>query len=221
MHWLTDTPAGGIADALHSADSRDGATRAAFAAQAAADWETILLQRAKELKSGGQMVVANFAVDEDGQYLGTSKRVAQGMHPTFSELWREVAGEEVHRATSFPNEYRSLADCVAPFAAGSRVSEAGLTLVSAECDLVECPFLNEWLTGAVTDPVEHAKRFVPTTRTWSNSTFVSGAVACGHSKAEADSLVDEMFRRYEARVAADPANHAMDYVHSYFHAAKA
>ena len=52
MHWLTDTPAGGIPDALHSAASHDGPTKAAFEAQASKDWEAILLQRAKELKTG-------------------------------------------------------------------------------------------------------------------------------------------------------------------------
>lgn len=170
---------------------------------------------------GGQLVVANFAVDGEGQYLGTSHRVAHSMHPTFSELWLEVAGEEVHGATNFPNQYRSLEDCIAPFAAGSVVSTAGLSIESAECDLVECPYLNEWLRGEITDPKDHAKRFVPTTRTWSNSTFVSGALACGHSQQKAEALADEMFDRFEARVAADPANYAMDYVHSYFHAAKA
>ena len=143
------------------------------------------------------------------------------MHPTFSELWLEVAGEEVHGATNFPNQYRSLEDCIAPFAAGSVVSTAGLSIESAECDLVECPYLNEWLRGEITDPKDHAKRFVPTTRTWSNSTFVSGALACGHSQQKAEALADEMFDRFEARVAADPANYAMDYVHSYFHATKA
>ena len=94
-------------------------------------------------------------------------------------------------------------------------------LQSAECDLVECPFLNEWRAGVVTDAAEQARRFVPTTRTWSNSTFVAGAVASGHAPAEAAAMADEMFARYEARVAEDPNNHAMDYVHSYFHASKA
>ena len=47
-----------IPDALHSACSADAPTRAAFATQAAADWETILLHRAAELKPGGQMVCA-------------------------------------------------------------------------------------------------------------------------------------------------------------------
>ena len=43
----------------------------------------------------------------------------------------------------------------------------------------------------------------------------------GHAPAEAASMADEMFARYEARVAEDPGNHAMDYGHSYFHASKA
>ena len=220
MHWLTAPPAGGLPDALHSAASTDAAAKASFAAQAASDWEAILLERAAELKSGGQLMVANFAVDDDGQYLGTSKRVKHAMHPTFSELWREVAGDAVHAATNFPNEYRPLSACVAPFEAGGRATAAGLVLQSAECDLVECPFLNEWRAGVVTDAAEQARRFVPTTRTWSNSTFVAGAVASGHAPAEAAAMADEMFARYEARVAEDPGNHAMDYVHSYFHASK-
>lgn len=33
-------------------------------------------------------------------------------------------------------------------------------------------------------------------------------------------MVDEMFGRYATRVAADPSQHAMDYVHSYLHVAK-
>ena len=107
-------------------------------------------------------MVANFAVDDDGQYLGTSHRVNHAMHPTFSELWREVAGDAVHAATNFPNEYRPLSACVAPFESGGRATAAGLVLQSAECDLVECPFLNEWRAGVVTDAAEQARRFVPT-----------------------------------------------------------
>jgi hypothetical protein len=42
--------------------------RDAFAAQAAADWETILLHRARELVPGGQLVFANLCIDEAGRY---------------------------------------------------------------------------------------------------------------------------------------------------------
>ena len=64
------------------------------------------------------------------------------------------------------------------------------------------------------------RRRCPCTGTWSNSTFVSGATAGGKTAAEAAAMADDMFGRYEARVAADPSQHAMDYVHSYLHVAK-
>lgn len=220
MHWLTSTPCV-IPDALHSACSTHAPTLAAFAAQASSDWERILMQRAKELKPSGQMVIANFAIDSNGQFLGKSGRVSESMHHTFAELWQGLAGDEIFAATNFPNQYRSLEACSAPFAdPGSRVSAAGLRLVSAHTDLVECPFQNEWARGEVTDAAELARRFVPTTRTWSNSTFVSGAQACGVTPPKAAEMAEEMFRQYEARVAVNPTNHAMDYVHSYLHISK-
>jgi hypothetical protein len=61
------------------------------------------------------------------------------------------------------------------------------------------------------DPVAHAKKFVPTTRTWSNSVFLSG-LDSSRSLKEREAIVDEMYGRYEAEVAKNPAGHAMDYV---------
>ena len=220
MHWLTKLPCA-IPDALHQACSSDATALAAFAEQAATDWRAIMLMRAAELKPGGQMVVANFAKDAEGNFLGhTPGRVKQSMHHTFSELWLQVAGEAVHAATTFPNQYRSLEECAAPFApTGGAAHAAGLRLLSAETAVVECPFHGEWLADGG-DAAAAAARFVPTTRTWSNSTFVSGAEACGKSPAEAAAMADDMFSRYEARVAAAPADHAMDYTLSYLHIIK-
>ena len=62
---------------------------------------------------------------------------------------------------------------------------------------------------------------MPTTRTWSNSTFVSGATQAGRSPGEAAAMADDMLAKYVDLVAEDPAQHAMDYVHSYAHAEKA
>lgn len=227
MHWLTQLPCQ-IPDALHSACSTDSAALAAFGKQAAKDWQAIMLRRAAELKPGGQMVIANFAKDADGCFLGhTPHRVKQSMHHTFSELWQQVAGDAIHAATNFPNQYRPLEACAEPFAAsGGAAHAAGLRLLEAETAIVACPFRQEWLDGTSPaaqrgDAVAHAADFVPTTRTWSNSTFVTGATSSGVPQAEADAMVDEMFRRYEARVALAPEEHAMDYVHSYLHVTKA
>ena len=103
------------------------------------------------------------------------------------------------------------------------LSQAGLRLLSGATEVIECPFHTEWVEGrspAGGDAVAYAADFVPTTRTWSNSTFVSGAMATGISQPVADEMVDDMFAKYAARVAAAPADHAMDYVHSYLHISK-
>ena len=60
----------------------------------------------------------------------------------------------------------------------------------------------------------HAKWFIPTTRTWSNSTYISG-LSDSRSPEEKAQIVDEFFSRYEDEVAAAPADHAIDYVHAY------
>src|SRR6185295_8862460 len=68
MHYLSRLPAT-LADHVHVVTAR-GAERDAFAAQAASDWETILLHRARDLVQGGQLVLANFCIDEADRYSG-------------------------------------------------------------------------------------------------------------------------------------------------------
>ena len=62
---------------------------------------------------------------------------------------------------------------------------------------------------------EHAAWFVPTTRTWSNSTYMNALDASQRSEEERKSIVDAFFQRYEERVAQAPEEHGMDYVHAY------
>lgn len=215
FHWLTSCPAD-IPDALHSACTADPATKKAFGERARKDWTHILSKRAAELKPGGQLVVANFATDENGSFLGRTPG-KQCMHSNFSDLWLKVAGAEVHAQTNFPNEYRALDACRAAF----ENPFVGLALRSIETDVVPCPYREEWVSGPQTDARAAAEYFVPTTRTWSNSTFVSGATRAGRSPGEAAAMADDMFAKYVDLVAEDPAQHAMDYVHSYAHAEKA
>ena len=219
MHWLTACPAT-IPDALHSACSNDPAASEAFKAQARTDWAAIWAKRAAELKVGGAAAVANFAKDTEGRFLGTSQHVGESMHHTFAALWQELVDEGAITAaeftnTNFPNQYRSLDDCAEVFHdPNSEASKRGLRWVGGETDLVRCPYHERWLREGG-DAAAHATRYIPTTRTWSNSTLVSGLDAAKRSQEERDAIVDEMFARYEARVAADPDNHAMDYTHSY------
>lgn len=224
MHWLTRAPAH-MPDALHHTLTADEGVAAQYRAQAAADWDAIMGQRGLELKPGGTLVVANFAVDARGRILGTSEHARCSMFETFSQIWAQMAAEGTisraeFAATNFPIFYRTLEECRAPFAdAGSAPSRAGLRWVGGETDLVRCPYHAGWQAKGG-DAAAHARAYVPTTRTWSNSTFLSGLDATRRGAAERDALVDALFERYTELVAAEPDGHAMDYVHSYIHLAK-
>ena len=226
MHWLSVTPCP-IPDALHSACTADPAAGAAFEAQAAADWAHIMALREAELKPGGQLVLVNFSKDDAGQFLGTAGRLAGSMHGSFAEIWADLVTPEEFAGTNFPNQYRSLGATLAPFDGGGGLGGA-MAVVSADNAQVPCPFYDAFhglgdqagrAYAFAGDAAGHAANYVPTTRTWSNSTFLAGVG--GRPEEERHRLVDELFRRYEARVAAAPADHAMDYTHAYVHAEKA
>lgn len=212
MHWLTSCPAL-IPDALHSACTNDPATQAAFAEQAALDWKRILAARAAELRQGGSMVIANFAKDDQGQFLGTTARTSS-MHDNFAKVWAKLVTPEEFDATNFPNQYRSLEACSEPFG-GVGGSFEGMKLVDAHTAVVPCPFLDTYLANPNSQsPQEFAETFVPTTRTWSNSTFASGLSSTRPAQ-EKEALLNQFWGDYIDLVAADPSRHGMDYVHSY------
>ena len=50
------------------------------------DWESMLLNRAKDLAVGGKLALFNFGIDEEGRYLGATGGV--NMFDTFSGLGR-------------------------------------------------------------------------------------------------------------------------------------
>ena len=64
------------------------------------------------------------------------------------------------------------------------------------------------------------RRYVPTTRTWSNSTFEAG-LSRSRPAEERAAIVDELFQQYEDAVASAPEDHAMDYFHVYLAVEKA
>jgi hypothetical protein len=68
MHWLSRLP-GPITGHIHAVGARGGELDA-FRAHAMQDWETILLERARELRPGGRLVMSNFCMDDEGRYLG-------------------------------------------------------------------------------------------------------------------------------------------------------
>ena len=214
MHWLSSLP-GRISDHVHAVGA-SGAELEAFRAHALRDWESILLHRARELRSGGRLVMSNFCIDEQGRYLGNTGGV--NMFDTFDALWRAMAedgeiSDEEYRATAFPQFYKTVDEYCAPLTdEASPVHRAGLRLVSAETRVVPCPYAARFAKAG--DAAAFAASYVPTLRSWSETVFFNGLDA-SRPVEERRALVESFYQRYVDLVARSPQGHAMDYVHVY------
>ena len=214
MHYVSEIPVD-LKDHVHMTGA-SGAERAAFEAQAAADWERILLARAAELKPGGRLVLVNFGIDEEGRWLGNTGGVA--MFDQFAELWGamrdrgEITSREFERAT-FAQHYRTAEEFTQPLTdPASPVHQAGLRLLSVESRYTRCPYEEAFADSAGSmSAADFAASLIPTMRSWSETVFKTALDA--RAEEEAQALVDAFYQAYEDRVAADPTGHAMDYIH--------
>ncbi len=220
MHWLSRLP-GPIADAVQAVGATE-AERAAFRAQSMDDWRTILLARAREMRPGAKLVLANFCEDEEGRYLGATGGI--NMFAEFARHWRALrdAGtisDTEYRAATFPQFYKKPAEFAAPFLeAGSSVALAGLRLDHISTRVTGCPYAADFKRHG--DARAFAKAYIPTLRSWTESTF-AGALEKGRSAAERQGIIDSFYRAYEDAVAASPEGHAMNYVHCFMVITKA
>jgi hypothetical protein len=139
-HYISKVPCD-ISGHVHMVGANKS-ERAAFAAQAADEWETMLIARACELVPGGRLCLFNFGIDDEGRYLGHTGGVS--MFDTFNEIWAAFAEEGTisaaeYRATNFPQHYRNVAEFTAPFKdMDSKVFRSGLRLEHVETKVVHC-----------------------------------------------------------------------------------
>jgi hypothetical protein len=214
MHWLSAKPCD-ISDHVQAVGA-SGAELAAFARQGNADWQAILLQRARELRPGGRLVLVNFCRDEEGRYLGRTGGV--DMFATFNRLWQEqleseTIGESEYRAMTLPQYYKTVAEFTRPLSdPGDPVNKAGLRLERAETRVVPCPFAAEFRRKG--DAAAFAEAYIPTLRSWTESTFFAG-LDPARPMEERRRIIDGYYAAYERRVREAPEGHAMDYVHAY------
>lgn len=214
MHWLSKLPID-IADHPHAVGASQD-EKETLRASALADWETILMHRARELKPGGKLVFANFCQDEKGHYLGHTGGV--NMHDTFAKHWRNLLRdgtitEAEYRRANFVQFYKTKEEFAAPFEKpDSPVRKAGLTLEKIFTRTTGCPYAADFQREG--DPVKFAKAYIPTLRSWSESTFMGG-LDPARSAQERTAIINRFYGDYEAEVAAAPEGHAMDYVHCF------
>jgi hypothetical protein len=216
MHWLSRLPAT-LADHVHAATA-SGAERDAFAAQAASDWETILLHRARELVPGGQLVFANFCIDEAGRYSGATG--GRNLFETLARLWRAlhedgtITSDELSGAT-FMQYNRTIAEFRAPFDdPASAVSRAGLVL--EHCSSVLTP-IGQFIEGQ--DAAAFARNCVSSLRAFSESTFL-GALDPRRPQTERQAILDRFYAAYEADVTAAPGAYRREAVNCFMRVAK-
>ena len=76
--------------------------------------------------------------------------------------------------TNICNYYRTIDEYKAPFQQpNSKLTKAGLHLLSIESKTTQCPFHKRWLSQGG-DAKAHAKEMIPGFRVWSNHSFYSG-----------------------------------------------
>jgi len=212
MHWLSRRPCM-IADHVQAVGAAP-AERERFRAQAHQDWEVILLARARELRKGGRLALANFCIDEAGRYLGHTTGV--DMFDSFARHWRELyaagrIGEAEYVNATFQQFYKTPDEFAAPFRdPASAVSRAGLKLEHISTMTTPCPYAEAFRHHR--DAAAFAKAYVPTLRSWSETVF-AGALDSARPAAERTAILDDFYRAYETEVARAPDGHRMDYVH--------
>jgi len=214
MHWLRGKPSD-ISDHIHMVGAR-GDELDVFAKQASKDWETILLHRARELKPGGRLVLVNFCRDEAGGYLGATNGV--NMFDTFNGIWQQFVDDGVvtaqeYQAMTLPQYYNTVEEFSAPFEdTKSDVYQAGLRLESVDTARVACPFAEDFKTHG--DAKRFAGEYLPTIRSWNESTFLGG-LSSTREVAERLDIIENYYATYQALVEKNPDQHRMDYVHAY------
>ena len=116
--WLRTIPTE-VRDHVFVAYSTDDTARAAYARQAASDWQNFLAFRGRELRPGGRLVVLTAAVDDDGEYgyQPLVEAILAALHDLIGTTL--ISAEEVRRMT-IPIVVRSEKDLRAPFAPHDR-----------------------------------------------------------------------------------------------------
>lgn len=214
MHWLRQKPCD-ISDHIHMVGAR-GKESEKFAHQGAMDWQTILLHRSKELRSGGKLVLVNFCIDENGHYLGNTGGV--NMFDNFNSNWQSLLDDGTidtneYKSMTLPQYYNSIDEFAAPLQDhSSPVYQSGLRLVNIETATVACPFAEEFKQHGNAD--RFAKAYIPTIRSWNESIFF-GALSTTRLLEQRREIIENYYAIYEEQVRENPNAHGMSYVHAY------
>ena len=214
MHWLSSKPCD-LSDHVHMVGA-EGEQYLSFSAQGKKDWESILLNRARELRSGGQLLLLNFCRDENGNYLGNTTGV--NMFSNFAKIWQDfmdqgLIREDEYQKMTLPQYYNTIEEFSAPLkSADNPVYKAGLRLKQIETRITACPFAEAFKEHQ--DAKRFAKEYIPTIRSWNESIFF-GALDTQRALEERKQIIRDYYQTYQDQVQESPELHRMDYVHAF------
>ena len=184
---------------------------------ALADWETILLHRARELEPGGKFVFANFCEDETGTLSRSHRRREHARHVR-QALAQSAARRHDQRSRIPARQFRAILQDQGGFHGALRQSRIPPCARPASCsrkpsrarpDVPTPPTSGEGRSQS-RSPRAISRRCAPGAR--ARSWAVSIRAVRPHERM---SIVNRFYGAYEAEVAASPAGHAMDYVHCF------
>ena len=211
MHWLSTSPASlKGTPAMHAVRCLSPAVEERD--QAAHDWSCILEARSKELVKGGRFVCVNFCCSEEGYFLGQTDS-GVSMWDSFEASWNKLKeqgliDEDERLGVSFPSYYRKNSELLEGIA-----NVPSLRVSSIAEKIVRCPYRELWRSGKTGMTArQYAEWFVPTTRTWSHSTFKE---ALREGREDKEEVLEQFWGNYMDLVELDPSSHGMDYVHNY------
>ena len=214
MHWLSKKPCD-ISNHVHMVGAK-GKEYQCFSAQAQKDWESILLNRSRELRPGGQLVLLNFCRDENGNYLGNTTGV--NMFNNFAQIWQDfmtqgLIRENEYQRMTLPQYYNTVEEFSAPLKNFENpVYKAGLRLKQIETQITACPFAEAFIEHQ--DAERFAKEYMPTIKSWNESIFF-GALDHQRTLEERQQIIHDYYKTYQEQVQESPELHRMDYVHAF------
>ena len=214
MHWLSRKPCD-LSNHVHMVGA-DGEEYLRFAEQGKKDWETILLNRARELRSGAKLVLLNFCRDQNGKYLGNTTGV--NMFSNFAKIWQDFMEQgrirkDEYLKMTLPQYYNTVEEFSAPLKNSENpVYQAGLRLKQIETYITPCPFAEAFKEHK--DAKRFAKEYIPTIRSWNESIFF-GALDIQRPLEERQQIIHDYYKTYQDQVEESPELHRMDYVHAF------
>ena len=214
MHWLSKKPCN-LSNHVHMVGA-EGEEYLCFSEQGKKDWETILLHRARELRSGGQLVFLNFCRDKKGKYLGNTTGV--NMFFNFAQIWQDfmeqgLIREDEYQKMTLPQYYNTVEEFSAPLKnVENPVYQAGLRLKQIETHITACPFAEAFKEHQ--DAQRFAEEYIPTIRSWNESIFF-GALDQERALEDREQIIQDYYQTYQNQVIASPEMHRMDYVHAF------